>query len=331
MTDPVTRLHPDLPDPAPAGAPETPPGPDPDTAATMRAVAAEMAACGLSQAVTARGLGVSSTTLHRWLKGDYEGDVARVSAKARAWLETRSEARALTLTPAGLDTHAGLSLTEEVMAALAHAQATGDVVLIHGRSGAGKSWALKSYAAARAQVTVLTVTCGITSLHGLYGRIARGLGAGGRFVSALEAEDAILARLEGRHALLAIDEAQHLSARLIDALRGLRDLSGCGLALLGDETLRMTLGRCPQVTGRIGVRVGLGVPGEADVTTLLETVLGRTPSGAERRCAQAAVAAPGGMHALRRLMARAFMIARADERTAITPDDIAAAAAGMEA
>ncbi len=253
-----------------------------------------------------------------------------VTRKAQSWLDTRTEARALTLTPAGLDTHAGLGLTEEIMAALAHAQATGDVVLIHGRSGAGKSWALKRFAAARAQVTVLTVTCAITSLAGLYGRIARGLGAGGRFVSALEAEEAILARLEGRHALLAIDEAQHLSARLIDALRGLRDLSGCGLALIGDETLRMTLGRCPQVTGRIGVRVGLGVPGAADVSALLASVLDRAPSASERKAARAAVAAPGGMHALRRLMARAFMIARADGRTAITPDDIAAAAAGME-
>ena len=57
-----------------------------------------------------------------------------------------------------------LGLTGEVMATLAHAQATGDVVLIHGRSGAGKSRALRRYADTRSGVHLLTVTSGITSL-----------------------------------------------------------------------------------------------------------------------------------------------------------------------
>ena len=51
----------------------------------------------------------------------------------------------------------------------------------------------------------------------------------------------------------------------------------------------MTLSRCPQVTGRIGMRVGLGQPNQDDVAALLSTVLERTPASAERKAARTAV------------------------------------------
>ena len=291
-----------------------------------RRARAELEAYGLSQSAAAHEIGFSPAVLGRWLADKYTGDVTGVTEKVARWLGTRAEARALTLTPVGLDAHAALAVTDRVMAALAHAQATGDVVLIHGRSGAGKSWAVRRYAASRSGVHALVMTCGITSLPGLYGRIARALGAGDRYRSALEAEDTILARLEGRRALLVIDEAQYLTARHLDALRGLRDLSGAGLALVGAETITMTLARCPQVTGRIGVQVGLAGPPQADVDTLVGQVLGRAPSGRETRHLSEAAAGPGGLHALRRLLARAWMIARAEARGTITEPDIEAAA-----
>jgi len=178
----------------------------------------------------------------------------------------------------------------------------------------------------RAGVYVIAATSGVTSLSGLYGRVSRALGAPGRYLSALAAEDAILERLEGRQALLAVDEVQHLSARLLDALRGLRDLSGCGLALVGDDTVRMTLARCPQVVGRIGVRVGLGAPPQADVGSLLRAVLARSPAKSERTAAMRAASGPGGLHSLRRLLARSYMLARGAGRESIEPEDILTAA-----
>ena len=320
----LAALHPDANEALPAGA-GTAVSQEADMGAVRAAVHAEMRTYALSQSEASAAIGVSVTTLNRWLVGKYEGDNRAVSAKLARWLETRAEARALSLSPAGLDAHADLGVTSQIMAALAHAQATGDVVLIHGRSGAGKSWAAHRYASSRSGVHSLVMTCGITSLGGLYGRIARALGAGGRYRSALEAEDAILARLEGRQALLLIDEAQHLTVRHLDALRGLRDLSGAGLALVGGDEIRMTLARCPQVTGRIGVRVGLAAAPAVDVETLVSGVLGRTPSKSELRLALTAATGPGGLHALRRLLARAWMVARAAGREAVTAEDIRAA------
>ena len=101
-------------DGAPAGG-----GGHPD--AVRAAVTAEIAAHGLSQAEAARGMGVSPTTLSRWTRGDYAGANDKVTEAGQSWLDMRAEARERTLAPAGLDRHAGLGVTHEVMAALGHA------------------------------------------------------------------------------------------------------------------------------------------------------------------------------------------------------------------
>ena len=134
-------------------------------------------------------------------------------------------------------------------AALSHAQAVGDVVLIHGSSGWGKTWAARHHCAGRAGAVFLSVTGACVTLSGLLHRLSDAAGAGGRHGSALEAETAIVSRLADRGALIVIDEAHHLRAHQIDELRCIRDMGNCGLALIGDDSVRMTLARCPQVMG----------------------------------------------------------------------------------
>ena len=112
MTRQIARLHPD------AAETENPASPPP-LDALRRAVATEMAGYGLSQTGAARGIGVGTAMFNRWLNGKYEGDNDRLAGKARLWLETRAEAREHTLVPAGLDAHADLGVTGEVMATLA--------------------------------------------------------------------------------------------------------------------------------------------------------------------------------------------------------------------
>ena len=158
--------------------PATPLFPPAAIEATAADCRAELDAFGLSHARAAReiGRGVSSATLSRWLAGRYDGDVAAVTARVRRWLETRADARARDLAPAGLDRHAALGVTEEIEAALAHAQAAADIVLIHGRSGAGKSWAAARYCARRSAACRLQVRRG----DGDAGRAARPGGGSGR-------------------------------------------------------------------------------------------------------------------------------------------------------
>ncbi len=287
---------------------------------------AEMEAVGLSRVQAAREMGVSQGTLSRWLRGSYPGDVSGVEAKVLRWLETRAEAARRGLGGAGLDRHAQTGASEEVFAALAYAQAAGDVVLAHGPSGRGKTWSARRYCSERAGASYLAVTGATVTLAGLLNRLADAVGAGGRHGSALEAETVIVSRLRDRNALLVVDEAHHLRAALVDELRCIRDLAGCGLALVGDDSIRMTLARCPQVTGRIGMRVDLRTVAEADVVDVAAAVLGRQPGGPERKPLLAAARGPGGLHALRRLLGRGWMIARAEGRERIGAEDIVAAA-----
>ena len=122
--------------------------------------------------------------------------------------------------------------------------------------------------------------------------------AGGRHPSALAAETAL-----ARGALIVVDEAHHLAPRLLDELRCIRDVGGCGLAL-------------------IGVRLPLGAPAQADVLDLAAGILGRRPGAGESKSLIAAARSAGGLHALRRLMARAWVSCQAAGRDRIEAGDL---------
>ena len=283
---------------------------------------AEMERLGLSRNAASKRIGVSAATLGLWLRDDYDGNVPAVEAKVRKWLDTEREAAKLSIRSAGLDVHRDLGVTGEVTALLAHAQAVGDVVLVHGQSGAGKSWAARHYCETHAVAWYLQMTCAVRSLSGLLELVSEAVGAGAWHPSALKAERAVIERLRDRGALLVVDEAHHLTARLLDELRCIRDVAGCGLALIGDNSLTATLTRCPQIVGRIGGRLQKKKPAEADVAAMVSGVLGRRAARREIKAAMLAAAGPGGLHALRRLLARAWMAARHDGSEEIRAEDL---------
>ena len=172
------------------------------------------------------------------------------------------------------------------------------------------------------------MTAVVTTGQEMLSRVGRAIGAGGRRPSAAAAELSIVMRVRDRGALIVVDEAHHLRPTLLDELRCIRDISGCGVALLGGDELWTTLtssSRCDQIVGRIGVRLPVGTPADADVALFAESVLARAPSAKELRLLVSAARGPGGMHALRRTLARAWMVARADGSGAIRREDIAAA------
>ena len=296
----------------------------------VAACRAEMEAAGLSISRASReiGEGVSNGTLSRWLRGEYEGDIAAVEARIARWLETRAEAASRSLGGARLDRHAETEASADIAAALAYAQAVGDVVLIHGPSGRGKTWTARRHCEARTAAFYIQFTRSTRTLNGMLYRLAETVGAGAQHASAQDAETAIVERLQGRGALIVVDEAHHLRAALIDELRCIRDVAGCGLALIGDNSIHLTLAWCPQVVGRIGMRVDLKHQREEDVAAIAAGPLGRRPAKGELKALTGTARDAGGLHGLRRLLARAWMVAHADGRDRIEAADIAAAVEG---
>lgn len=272
-----------------------------------------LAQSGDSLAQVAREAGLAPSTLSRWVRGDYRGDNAAVDRSVEAWL--RSREASLQTAALGVDAHVDLAVTRDIEGVLDLAQATADVVVVHGRSGCGKTWAARHFAATRAGVILVTASGAWVTLAGMLGRIAAAVGAGDRHPSALAAEARIIEKLAGRRALLVVDEAHHLSVRQIDELRCLRDIAGCGLALIGADVLWSSLcasARADQITGRVMQRLALRGPAAADVDALAKSALRRSPEREESRSLVQAARGGGGLHVLRRTLARTALIARAD-------------------
>ena len=163
------------------------------------------------------------------------------------------------------------------------------------------------------------------SLPGLLSLVGEEIGAGRRHRSTLEAERTIIDRLRDRQARIVVDEAHHLRDKLLDELRIIRDRAGCGLALVADETIRMALARCQRVDARIGLKIDLATQPTADVEDIAAGVLGRQPTKAELKTLTTVGRGPGGLHAMRRLLGRAWIVAQAAGRNAIEAGDITAA------
>ena len=286
----------------------------------------ELEQSGLSTARAADQIGRHASSITRWLNGSYTGDNEAVAADVERWLDTRADAAKRSLDGAGLDRHAETTASRQITSALAYAHAAGDIVAIIGRPGRGKTWASERYCAGRTNAFYLAVSSAVFSLPGLLSLVGEAIGAGRHHRSALEAERTIIDRLRDRQALIVVDEAHHLRDKLLDELRIIRDRAGCGLALVADETIRMVLARCQQVDGRIGLRIDLATQPITDVEDIAAGVLGRRPSRVELKTLNAVGRGPGDLHAMRRLLGRAWMVAQAAGRDAIEAHDITAAA-----
>lgn len=236
---------------------------------------AEMEEAGLSQAKAANEIGISDSAYSQWLAGKYKGDVTAVEAKVARWLESRAEraklAASLPAAPAWVETHTA----KRVLAGLSYAQMAGDISVIYGGAGLGKTSAAKYYAQNHPNVWLATMTSSTNTLGSALERVAIACGIRPTSTRASRIEADLVERLEETGGLLIVDEAQHLNTRALEALRGLHDATGVGLAIMGNEMVyaRITGGRraaeFAQLFSRVGKRVRLTRPAESDVQAIL--------------------------------------------------------------
>ena len=107
---------------------------------------------------------------------------------------------------------------------------------------------------------------------------------------------------------------------LLDELRCIRDNAGCGLALIGNDSVLMSIRRCPQILGRTGIRLDLKRLAADDVAAIAAGPLGRKPTRGELKPLVEAARGPGGLHTLRRVLAEAWKLARAEGREGVDTD-----------
>ena len=247
-----------------------------DCEITQDLVQAEMERYGLSQTQVARESDMAASRLNQWLSGKYRGDNEAVAVDMRRWLNARSErttaAGRLPEAPAWIATETA----KRILSALAYAQMAGDVSVVYGGAGVGKTCTARQYARENPNVWIATMTPSVASVATSLERIAHALGIRETPQGAARIEAAIIDRLQGTSGLLVVDEAQHLSKLALEGVRGLHDATGVGLALLGNDQVYSQLtggarqAHFAQLFSRIGNRMRLSAPTDADVTILAE-------------------------------------------------------------
>ena len=282
---------------------------------------AELEAGGLSQAAAAREIGFSDSTLSQWLAGKYGGDRDAVADRVTAWLAARADRAVLTQSlpepPGWIETPSAVRID----AALGYAQLVGDIAVIYGGAGMGKTMTARRYAAKRPNAWIATMTPATQALGPCLDRVSEACGIrtpGGR-AARLEAN--LRERVPGKaRGLLIVDEAQHLGLRALESLRGLHDATGAGLALVGNERVytRLTGGRraaeFAQLFSRIGKRVRLTQVDKGDVDALLDAWGEKLAGGKELRLAALAIArSHGGLRGLTKSLRLAALFAGGEQ------------------
>lgn len=161
---------------------------------------------------------------------------------------------------------------DNVIMAVSFAEAAGDISLIYGDAGLGKTVSLKQYARMHPDVIYIELKDCDKSVKGVCEKILSRLG---KMQSGTDRVlvDAIIDCLTETPRLIIIDEAQHLSIRALENLRAVNDVTESGIVLCGNPTVYDRMhGRgqahFAQLYSRIGIRRHIIEPPLEDIAAI---------------------------------------------------------------
>lgn len=229
---------------------------------------------GYQQKQVAQLLGVSVATVSLYLKGEYNGNVSDIDRKVDELIE-RDKAKVVEAkyNAAFVPTLAA----RRGMEVMAFAHVEGEINVIYGSAGLGKTQMLKEYARRNSSAVLIEVDPSCTPKV-LLRKIAEAVGANARGVNN-ELLDSIVSKLKGSERLLMIDEAELLSTRSLEFIRRIHDLTAVGVVLAGMPRLLINLkgknNELAQLYSRVGFACDLGnALSEEDLGLLAESALG---------------------------------------------------------
>ncbi|CAM7882232.1 AAA family ATPase [Klebsiella quasipneumoniae] len=228
---------------------------------------------GYSQTQVARAIGKSTAVINQYLQGKYAGDVPAIDALARSFInreveKEKSQKIAARFVPT--------VTSRKGMEVIRYAHLDGDLNVIYGAAGLGKTMILREYAAQHRDALLIEADPGYTArvvleeLCGLLGISKRG--------NMHELSEACIAALRDSGRLLMGDEAENLPYRALETLRRIHDKSGIGLVLAGMPRLIINLkgkrGEYQQLYSRVGFALCIGdsLP-QSDITDIAVSML----------------------------------------------------------
>lgn len=201
---------------------------------TRRALTEYMKRSSRSQKAVARELNVSDATLSLFLKDRYTGNNEEVARSIEQFLGMEQRRSSLCQRP---DTCLEVRNTRNILEKVYVAQTTGDILLIYGDAGCGKTTALQHYAKHNKNVIYVEADVTNSSYRSILCLIADELGEACRGATAVIMRR-IIQKLKGRSIVLVIDEAQHLAPKAFDAIRALNDKAGIAIVYAGNPSIK---------------------------------------------------------------------------------------------
>lgn len=228
---------------------------------------------GYSQTQVARAIGKSAATINQYLQGKYTGDVPAIDSLVRSFINREVEKeKSQKITARYVPT----VTSRKGMEVIRYAHLDGDLNVIFGAAGLGKTMILREYAAQHRDALLIEADPGYTArvvleeLCGLLGISKRG--------NMHELSEACIAALRDSGRLLMVDEAENLPYRALETLRRIHDKSGIGMVLAGMPRLIINLkgkrGEYQQLYSRVGFALCIGdsLP-QSDITDIAVSML----------------------------------------------------------
>lgn len=244
--------------------------------ALRQQVRARMTALDMAQAEVARQADVAPATLSQYLSDTYPNETGKAKAAAALtrWLKSVGEQEALRRQMPAFPMFIPMVASGRITTALRYARAAGDLVIVAGAPGTGKTSTAKQFQADNPRTWVAEMD---TTTSGAPMMLLEILAAMGE--PEFKGPPATLRRricqlADEAPGLLIIDEAQHLSDKAIEAARTINDRTGMGVVLLGNEEIYAKVGmaggspKFAQVSSRIGHRDHLKEADPRDVVAL---------------------------------------------------------------
>lgn len=230
----------------------------------------------LSQAELAEKIDKSEATVSLWLKGKYSGNVAAINETVEKFLHFNEEQQAQKAEKSDIP-FILTSVAKQIFTYAKLCQQDGEIGIIHGGSGLGKTTAIEAFAKNNHGVIILEPDedCGakvlITELY-------EKLGFTGR-IRPYYMKKEILKKLTGSNFLVIVDEGENLRTPCFKALRKLHDKSKdtFGLLFVGTHRLYHNLlrlkGDFEYLTNRIGYNHQLDNLQDADMRAITKTLI----------------------------------------------------------